>query len=232
MLNFNTIIMYDFETGSRAATRAQPVQIAAVAIEPRTLEIIPNSEFESLIQPIFDKEEQKAKGLDDIEQQALDVNGKTIEQLKTAPSLKTVWQNFIKYADNYNVKGGKWNAPILVGFNNHGFDNIILNRIAKEYGPYDEDYGKCSVFHPQFALDLFPWVWTWFESYPEIGNSLSMDNLRKFFGMSTDGAHDALVDVKDQADIFIRFLKLQRSMCKRVCWNQKQVEEKKKSEGM
>lgn len=211
--------MYDFETGSRNPYTTQPIQIAAVAIEPRNLEIIPGSEFESLIKPIFDKNEQEAAGLGDIEQEALDVNGKKVEDLQNAPSLKTVWGNFVKYCENYNISGKKWDAPILSGFNNHGFDDIILNRIAREYGPFDKDYQKCSLFHPVYNIDLLQLIFPWFESNYDIGFSLSMDNLRKFLGMSLDGAHDALVDVKDQANILIRFMKLKRTMSKRVTWN-------------
>lgn len=219
MLNRNTIIVYDFETGSRNASKTQPIQIAAIAIEPRNLEFIPNSEFESLIQPVFDKAEQEKLGLDDIEQGALDVNGKTIEMLKTAPSLKVVWGNFVKYCENYNVSGKKWDAPILSGFNNRGFDDIILNRIAQQYGPFDKEYQKCPLFHPMYNLDLAQILFPWFESNYDIGHSLSMDSYRKFFGMSTENAHDALQDVKDQGSILIRLMKLTRSMSKRVTWN-------------
>ena len=43
-----------------------------------------------------------------------------------------------------------------------------------------------------------------------------MDYLRDYFGMETDNAHDALQDVKDTANILIKFLKLQRSLLKKV----------------
>lgn len=219
MLNKNTIIMYDFETGSRNPHTTQPVQLAAVAIEPRNLEIIPGSEFNSLIQPILDKEQQEKLGIGNIEQEALDVNGKTLEELAKAPPAKIVWGNFVKYCENYNITGKQWDAPILSGFNNRGFDDIILNRLAAQYGPFDKEYRKCSLFHPVVNLDLYQILWPWFESNYEIGWSLSMDNLRKFLGMSLENAHDALQDVKDQADILIRVLKLQRAMGKRVTWN-------------
>jgi hypothetical protein len=43
-----------------------------------------------------------------------------------------------------------------------------------------------------------------------------MDNLRDYLGISKDGAHDALKDVKDSAEILIRFLKLYRNMANKV----------------
>lgn len=215
--------MYDMETGSRNPTRTQPIQLAAIAIDARTLEVIPNSEFNTLIQPIMDKEQQAALGLDDLEQQALDKNGKKVEDLIVAPSLKIVWSNFVKYVENYNVAGGKWDAPILCGFNNRGFDDVILNRISRQFGPHDKEYDRCALFHPVYNMDVLQLIFPWFESNFEVGFSLSMDNLLKFFKMNTEGTHDALVDVKNQAEIMIRLIKLMRAMGKRVDWQGSKV---------
>jgi exonuclease I len=55
----------------------------------------------------------------------------------------------------------------------------------------------------------------WFENSVE-PESYSMDTLRKFFGMSEEGAHDALQDVKDTWLILSKFLKLQRNLTKRI----------------
>ena len=46
-----------------------------------------------------------------------------------------------------------------------------------------------------------------------------MDYMRDYFGMdqtSKDNAHDALQDVKDTANLMIKFLKLQRNLLKKV----------------
>jgi DNA polymerase III epsilon subunit-like protein len=43
-----------------------------------------------------------------------------------------------------------------------------------------------------------------------------MDNLREYFGIDKDGAHDAIKDVKDTADIMIRFMKLHRNVASKV----------------
>lgn len=220
MINRNYIIIYDFETSSINPYKTQPIQLAAIVIDPRSLEFIPNSEFNSLIQPIWEREKQLELELDDIEQKALDVNGKTIEELKTAPLLKTVWENFTKYCKNYNISGKKWDAPILSGYNIIGFDNIILKRIARQYGPWDSEREHCTLFHPVHDLDVMKIVFPWFESNYEL-NSLSMDSLRDYFGMSKENAHDALQDVKDTGNILIRFLKLHRNIAKNVSWKTK-----------
>lgn len=216
MINRNTYIMYDFETGSRNPKTTQPIELAAIAINPRTLEIIPGSEFYSLIKP-FDDEEAKAKGLDPLEDGALEVNKKTREILKTAPDIKAVWQNFIQYVSSFNYKGGRWDAPIPVGFNNNGFDDIIIERICCSapwnLGPKDER--GATLFHPVQNVDLMRLMFPWMESNTEL-KSLSMDNLREYFGMDNKNAHTADQDVKDQAEIFCRFMKMSRQFSGKV----------------
>jgi DNA polymerase III epsilon subunit-like protein len=43
-----------------------------------------------------------------------------------------------------------------------------------------------------------------------------MDNLRDYLGISKEGAHDALKDVKDCAEVLIRFMKLHRNLADKV----------------
>ena len=50
---------------------------------------------------------------------------------------------------------------------------------------------------------------------PEI-KSISMDNMREYMGLSDENAHDALQDVKDTANIMIRFMKFYRGLASRT----------------
>ena len=43
-----------------------------------------------------------------------------------------------------------------------------------------------------------------------------MNTFREFFGMSTEGSHDAVVDVNDTAKMIIRFMKLHRRSADKV----------------
>ena len=52
-------------------------------------------------------------------------------------------------------------------------------------------------------------VWLWTEGDPNV-KSISMDSLRERMGLSSDNAHDALQDVKDTANIFIKLQKSRR----------------------
>ena len=58
-------------------------------------------------------------------------------------------------------------------------------------------------------------VFYWFEHNNEL-KSYTLDSLRDYFGISKTGAHDALKDVMDTAQIIIRFLKLHRNLGQKV----------------
>ena len=55
----------------------------------------------------------------------------------------------------------------------------------------------------------------WFEQNNDI-KSYTLDTVRDYFGIPKEGAHDALKDVKDTADIIIRFMKLHRNLSKKI----------------
>ena len=54
-------------------------------------------------------------------------------------------------------------------------------------------------------------VWMWTEGDPSI-KSISMDAMRERMGLSSENAHDALQDVKDTANIMIKFMKTHRAV--------------------
>jgi DNA polymerase III epsilon subunit-like protein len=222
MISNNTIIVYDYETSSRYPNTTQPIQLSAVAIHGQRLEVIEGSEFDSLIRPIEDPELQAKAGLGAIEDEALAVNRKTIEELRLAPDLKTVWTQFIEYTNNFNYKKNSYTAPIVAGYNIIGFDNIITDRICGPhgwgYGPWDKDRQKNSLFNPIYKIDLMDLVFTWFSSTAE-PRKLNLGCLMEFLGMDTAGAHDGLVDCKNTANILCRFLKMQRELNTRIKWN-------------
>jgi DNA polymerase III epsilon subunit-like protein len=68
-----------------------------------------------------------------------------------------------------------------------------------------------------FSVDVLDLAYMWFESHPI--ESLSFDSLRALFGLSTEGAHNAIVDVKQCAEIFKHFIMLHRKVGQYVKWN-------------
>ena len=203
------IIVFDFETGSRNPRKTQPTQLAALALDGRNLK--PKGSFNSEIKPILNDEKAIAAGLDPIEDEALRITGKTRTQLHKAPTIKSVWSKFIKFVDKYNWKGTDFFAPIPAGFNIIGFDMVIINRLCKEYGPYDEERGQQKLFHKIYKIDVMDNVFMWTEGDPSV-RSISMDSLRDRMGLSKENAHDALQDVKDTSNIMIKFIKTHRAV--------------------
>lgn len=202
-------IIFDFETGSRNPHKTQPTQLAAIALDGRTLNM--KGQFNSEIKPIFDDEQAIAAGLDPVQDEALKITKKTREQLENAPSLKSVWNKFAKFVNQYNWKGDTFFNPIPVGFNIIGFDLIIVNRLCKEFGPWDKEKEQQKLFSKVYKIDIMDSVFAWTESDPSV-KSISMDSLRERMGLSFEKAHDALQDVKDEANIFIKIMKTHRAV--------------------
>ena len=177
-----------------------------------------NGYFESLIKPLKD-EDAIAAGVDPLEDEALAINKKTKSELSKAPHPKTVWHRFNKYIEKFNFKKSSWTAPIAAGHNIENFDMIIAERLCKEYGPLDKKRNVQGLFHPIHRMDLMRNVFMWTENNPDI-RSVSMDSIRDWMGIPKDNAHDALQDVKDTANILIKFLKFQRSIAEKTKFEQ------------
>ncbi len=160
---------------------------------------------------MLDDEKAISLGLDPIEDEALKITHKTREQLENAPTVKVVWNKFIKFVGQYNWKNDPFYAPIPVGFNILGFDMIIIDRLCREYGPWDKDREKQKLFSRVYKFDIMDNIFAWTEGDPSI-KSISMDSLRDIMGLSKENAHDALQDVKDEANIFIKLMKTHRAV--------------------
>lgn len=206
-------IVFDFETGSRNPNKTQPTQIAAVALDGRSLTV--KGTFNSEIKPILDDDKAIAAGLDPIEDGALKVTNKTRGNLAKAPALKSVWKKFCSFVDQYNWKKDPFFNPIPVGYNIVGFDLPIINRLCKEFGPWDSTREQQKIFSKVYKVDLMDNVFMWTEGDPSV-RSISMDSLRERMGLSSDNAHDALQDVKDTANIFIKLLKTHRAVYQNI----------------
>jgi DNA polymerase III epsilon subunit-like protein len=216
MANYRDIIVFDFETGSRYPKTTQPTQIAAVALHGRKLTLQPNGVFNSEIRPLED-EEAIAAGLDPLQQEALDITGKNREDLRKAPSLKSVWGKFTKWVDQFNFKKTSYYAPIAAGYNINNFDLPIIQRLAEEHGNVNKE-GKQTVFNMIYKIDLMDMLFLWTENNKDVSR-LNMDYMRDYLGLpetSKANAHDALYDVIDTANILIKFMKFQRSIAGRT----------------
>jgi len=234
-MNFRDILFYDYETTGKNPHTCQPIELAAVIIDGRKLEVREDSCFSSYIKPMPDEEAIKY-GMEPVTPEVLGITKIDPKNLETAPSLKTVWSQFELYTKKYNPGKDSWTAPIGVGFNVDGYDNIINTRIAgghywqinamgymkelglKEpwgFGPWDEKRLQHKLFHPIFHIDLMDTVWQWTENMKEM-DRISMDRIRQWLGIDAEHAHRGIVDVVQGAYIFARFLRLTRAMVPKV----------------
>jgi hypothetical protein len=96
---------------------------------------------------------------------------------------------------------------------------IIVNRLCQEYGPWDKQKNVQKIFSKVYKIDIMDMIFSWTEGDPSI-RSISMDSLRDIMGLSKDNAHDALQDVKDSANIFIKMMKTHRAVYRNIEFEQ------------
>jgi DNA polymerase III epsilon subunit-like protein len=204
-MNKQNIIVFDFETGGLDPMVNPPIQIAGMVINPRTLEPLPNSTYSKMMRP---SEEDYKNVTDD----ALRINKKTREQILAAPPEELVWKEFATFCQKYKV-GPR--PAIPCGKNIRTFDMAYVRRLCKKYGFWDKKRQTQNIFDERVQLDLDDYLFSWFESNDELEN-FRMDTVRPYFGITNEGGHDALQDVRDTWALMSKFLKLHRTLSKRI----------------
>ena len=223
MANTQKICVFDLETDGANPSNCSPVQIAAVMVDPKKLEIIKDSEFNISLKP--EKLETDAD-YDYADSDVLDFHAKVrgcssqdiLKSWRDFQKQEQGWKMFISYLDMYHLRGGKksmFTAPLAAGYNINRFDLKITDRLSQKYGNVDKKENKSNIFYPRDMIDLMHIIFYWFEGNSELKN-YTLDHLREYFGIDKEGAHDALKDVKDSAEILIRFLRLHRSLGKKI----------------
>lgn len=223
MPNFQKICVFDLETDGVNPDKCSPVQIAAIMLDPIKLEIIPNSEFNIMIKPELLEESEDYKYEDS---DVLDFHAKVrscskediLKSWKSYQDQKNGWEMFVSYLEMYHTKSHSkkscFSAPIASGFNINRFDLRIIDRLSKKYNNVNKE-GRTSLFYPRDVIDIMNVLFYWFEHNNELKN-YTLDNFRDYLGINKAGAHDALKDVKDTAQILMRFMKLHRSLGSKV----------------
>ena len=221
-INNNKICVFDLETDGANPDVCSPVQIAAVILDPIKLEIIPDSEFNISIKPEA-LENNLDYAYDDSD--VLDFHAK-VRGLSKAQILESwhknqkqdqSWKMLVNYLQMYHTRSSRKNcfsAPIAAGYNINRFDLPIINRLSTKYKNVNKE-NRTDLFYPRDVIDVMNILFYWFENNNELKN-YTLDNLRDYVGLSKDNAHDALQDVKDTANILIRFMKLFRSLSPKI----------------
>jgi DNA polymerase III epsilon subunit-like protein len=221
-MNYNKICVFDFETDGTNPEQCSPVQIAAVMIDPLNLEIIPNSEFNCNFKPEVMENDPQYEYKTDILDFHAKVKGCSKDDVYAEwtnyPKQEIAWKMFVDYLDKYHSRSSKkksqFSAPIAAGYNIYRFDLPIIQRLSKKYKNTNKE-GSSNIFFPRDVIDMINLVFYWFSHNNEL-KSYTLDSVRDYMGISKDGAHDAIKDVKDTAEIMIRFLKLHRNLSEKI----------------
>lgn len=216
------ICVFDFETDGSNPDICSPVQLAAVIVDPIKLEIVPDSEFNVTCKPEVMEKDAEYRYETDIMDFHARVKGCSQEdiydQWKQYQSQDVAWQSFITYLEKYHCGNRKkktmFSAPIAAGYNINRFDMKIIGRLCHKYKNIDAKENNPNIFYPRDVLDIMNLVFYWFENSDL--KSYSLDNMREYLGINKEGAHDALKDVQDCAEILIRFLRLHRNLGKKI----------------
>lgn len=221
MINYNKICVFDFETDGSDPSACSPVQIAAIMLDPIHLEIIDGSEFNINFKPEVLDNNDNYKYETDILDFHAKVKGCSQEEVLKSwyqyPKQEHAWKLFVNYLDKYHTRSSKksqFSAPIAAGYNIYRFDLPIVDRLSKKYGNVNKE-NKTALFFPRDVVDAMNLVFYWFEHNNDL-KSYTLDTLRDYFGIDKDGAHDAIKDVKDTAEIIIRFMKLHRNLGQKI----------------
>jgi DNA polymerase III epsilon subunit-like protein len=222
MANFQKICVFDLETDGSNPDICSPVQIASVMIDPVRLEIIKDSEFNITLKPaILDEKPEYSYEDSDVLDFHAKVRGcskeKVLEDWQGFKKQDHGWKMFVSYLEMYHTRSDKkscFTAPIAAGYNINRFDLKIIDRLSVKYKTVNKE-GRNNLFYPRDVIDLMNVMFYWFEGNNELKN-YTLDHVREYFGLSSENAHDALKDVKDTAELVIRFLRLFRNLSSKV----------------
>lgn len=217
------IIVFDLETSHIDTAVADPIQIAAIVIDPNRLQTLENSEFYSWCCPDnIDSPTYIKNNLSTLQFHCKNYNlsmDDLIQKIRESPSEKVVFEKFIDYIKKYHTTQSTqsiFTAPILAGFNVFNFDFPILDRLCTKYKILDKN-NKQNLYNTRDSMDIMKIAMLWLNYLPDI-NSYSMDSIRKYFAMDNSQAHDAIFDVRQEAQILLKFLTLHKSLAKNIAF--------------
>jgi DNA polymerase III epsilon subunit-like protein len=212
-INNNYYCVIDFETSGVPAETCTPLELAAKIYDPRSLEPVGGNgtgfdtsegEFCTLMRP---KDNEWAN----FQEGAMKLHKIPVDELKMAPEREVAWKAFVEFVKKWRKNSNKLSFPIVAGKNIRNFDLVIMDRLAQELGPWDAKENCPAIFHPRLNVDLEDFLFGWYENQAEPAK-VNMDAIREHFGIKSEHKHRALVDVREEGDLIVRFLKMQRTM--------------------
>lgn len=209
-MNFNKFVVFDLETGSASPQKAEIIEVAAAALDRKTLKVIDTIELK-----------MRPEDMEAVEDGALQVTGFIRSEVEKYPATSVVWPTFVNWINKHNTSKGNpspYNAPIACGYNIIGYDIPIIRRYCKKYKTaWDDKREDQKLFNQIYMFDVLHHLHFWFENLPI--ENLKLTTIRQYMGFSEESigsAHRALPDVLDTAKIVTKLIGLQRWMTAEV----------------
>lgn len=169
-------LLFDFETTGLKPGYHEPIQVAAVLLDPDLVEV---AAFESLIRPLRPEVASP---------EAMDTHKKPMETLLAAPHPAEVFTRLVEMAAH---AGG----PVVLSGYNVPFDAGFLEACEEAYGFRLPRVDK--------ALDVLPIARAFYKAGAR-ASGFKLGQVAERLGVSADGAHDALADVRMTAEVLRR----------------------------
>lgn len=179
------VLYLDTETTGLDAVKNDIIQIAGIVEINNEVK----EEFNFTCQPF---------SYDNISQEALDIHGRKIDEIKTYQTPQLAYKQLLKIFDKYINKYDKMDKFIPAGHNIQFDVNFVFEFFKKNGNMYCGsylDYHKLDSMVVGMLLKLFN---------KEKFERLKLEAMAKHYGMEIN-AHDALSDVKTSREIIKRF---------------------------
>jgi DNA polymerase-3 subunit epsilon len=174
-----TYIVVDTETTGLYCWQHDVVQLAAVILDEDLNEI---ASFNQNLRPLK---------MENVQQEALDCNGLTREQLMGFQDGDPVWRAFVNWTNGYG-------RLTVVGHNYVGFDKEFINFAMRRLKLRPNWY-----YHPADTCVAAKFILNLGRKKTE---NIKLVTLVEYFGIEVEGElHDALVDVRATAELLRKF---------------------------
>lgn len=118
------ILFYDLETTGLSSNDCGIVQLAAIMTE-----FDENNQLTILDEINIEMCPRKGKRVESV---ALEVNGYTLQQLRSFPTDEEAFETFLSFMRKHINRYNKYDKCILAGYNNINFDNSFLRQWFKD----------------------------------------------------------------------------------------------------
>lgn len=184
----NYIVVFDIETTGLSAEKNAMIEVACCVIDSELNDV---TEYESGVMQIYDNRE--------VQQQALQANGITMNQITNGRDPKEVLNELINFFKKYS--SGK-NKPVLAGHNIDKFDIEFMSNFFNVFGKNFGDFVNTDL-----TIDTMWWARlrrNEQENY-KLGTCCTIE------GIELINAHRAINDTRSNKELVKKYLRSLRS---------------------